>query len=149
MLAQRLGLRWPLIQAPMAGVQLHALTVAVSEAGALGSLPAAMLSPAALRDELQAIRAATERPWNLNFFCHTEPAPDESAEAAWREALRPYYDELGVDAAKIARRRLARALRRRGGGAGRGVPPAGRQLPFRPAAGAAARTRASAAAPSC
>ena len=44
MLAQRLGLRWPLIQAPMAGVQLHALTVAVSEAGALGSLPAAMLS---------------------------------------------------------------------------------------------------------
>ena len=102
MLAQRLGLRWPLIQAPMAGVQLHALTVAVSEAGALGSLPAAMLSPTALRDELQAIRAATERPWNLNFFCHTEPAPDEPAEAAWREALRPYYDELGVDAAKIA-----------------------------------------------
>ena len=102
MLAQRLGLRWPLIQAPMAGVQLHALTVAVSEAGALGSLPAAMLSPTSLRDELQTIHTATERPWNLNFFCHTEPAPDASAEAAWREALRPYYDELGVDAAKIA-----------------------------------------------
>jgi nitronate monooxygenase len=101
MLAQRLGLRWPLIQAPMAGVQLHALTVAVSEAGALGSLPAAMLSPTTLRDELQAIRTATDLPWNLNFFCHTEPAPDEPAEAAWREALRPYYDELGVDAAKI------------------------------------------------
>jgi nitronate monooxygenase len=102
MLAQRLGLRWPLIQAPMAGVQLHALTVAVSEAGALGSLPAAMLTPAALRDEVQAIRAKTARPWNLNFFCHTEPAPDAQAEAAWREALRPYYDELGVDPAKIA-----------------------------------------------
>jgi nitronate monooxygenase len=99
--AQRLGLRWPLIQAPMAGVQLHALTVAVSEAGALGSLPAAMLTPAALRDELQAIRAATGRPWNLNFFCHTEPAVDAPAETAWRDALMPYYRELGVDAAKI------------------------------------------------
>jgi len=99
-LAQRLGLSHPLIQAPMAGVQLHALAVAVSEAGALGSLPAAMLTPDALRNEVQAIRAKTARPWNLNFFCHAEPAPDVAAEAAWLDALRPYYDELGLDAAK-------------------------------------------------
>jgi len=98
--AHRLGLRFPLVQAPMAGVQAHALTVAVSEAGALGSLPAAMLSPTALRDELQAIRAKTQQPWNLNFFCHTEPAPDAQAEAAWLAALRPYYAELGVDIAE-------------------------------------------------
>jgi len=100
--ARRLGLHWPLIQAPMAGVQLHAMTVAVSEAGALGSLPAAMLSPSSLRDELQAIRAATRRPWNLNFFCHAEAAPDVQADTAWGEALQPYYDELGVDPANIA-----------------------------------------------
>jgi nitronate monooxygenase len=98
--AQRLGLRCPLIQAPMAGVQGHALTVAVGEAGALGSLPAAMLSPAALREELQAIRAKTARPWNLNFFCHAEPAPDAVADAAWLDALRPCYAELGVDVAQ-------------------------------------------------
>jgi nitronate monooxygenase len=98
--ARRLGLHWPLIQAPMAGVQLHAMTVAVSEAGALGSLPAAMLSPSSLRDELQAIRAATRRPWNLNFFCHAEAAPDVQADTAWRDALQPYYDELGLDATK-------------------------------------------------
>ena len=98
--AQRLGLRWPLIQAPMAGVQAHALTVAVSEAGALGSLPAAMLSPNALRDELQAIRAKSSRPFNLNFFCHTDPAPDTAAEAAWLAALQPYYAELDVDPAQ-------------------------------------------------
>jgi nitronate monooxygenase len=100
--AQRLGLRFPLIQAPMAGVQLHALAVAVGEAGALGSLPAAMLSPAALRDELQAIHAKTARPFNLNFFCHTEPAADAPADAAWLSALRPYYAELGVDAVQAA-----------------------------------------------
>ena len=101
-LAQRLGLSHPLIQAPMAGVQLHALAVAVSEAGALGSLPAAMLTPDALRDEVQAIRARTARPWNLNFFCHTESGADAPAEAAWLDALRPYYAELGVDVAKAA-----------------------------------------------
>ena len=99
-LAERLGLSYPLIQAPMAGVQLHALTVAVSEAGALGSLPAAMLTPDALRHEVQAIRAKTARPYNLNFFCHTEPAADAQAESAWLDALRPYYAELGVDVAK-------------------------------------------------
>ena len=100
-LARRLGLQFPLIQAPMAGVQGHALAAAVSEAGALGSLPAAMLTLSSLRDELQAIRAQTTRPYNLNFFCHTEPAADATAQAAWREALRPYYDEFGVDGSQI------------------------------------------------
>ena len=37
-------LRYPLIQAPMAGVQNEALTIAVCHAGVLGSLPAAMYS---------------------------------------------------------------------------------------------------------
>ena len=100
--AQRLGLQLPLIQAPMAGVQLHALTVAVSDAGALGSLPCAMLNPTSLRAELQAIRASTDRPFNLNFFSHTEAPPDASAEAAWRDALRPYYEEFGIDPSTIA-----------------------------------------------
>ena len=101
-LKQLLGIELPIIQAPMAGVQLHALTVAVSEAGALGSLPCAMLNAASLRAELQAIRAKTDRPFNLNFFSHTEAPPDAAAEAAWREALQPYYDEFGIDASKIA-----------------------------------------------
>ncbi|MCW5638667.1 MAG: nitronate monooxygenase [Rubrivivax sp.] len=100
--ARRLGLDFPLIQAPMAGVQAHALALAVSEAGALGSLPAAMLAPAALRAELQAMRAQTRRPWALNFFCHAEAPPDDAADAAWRSALQPYYDELGADASTIS-----------------------------------------------
>ena len=39
-----LGTELPIIQAPMAGVQLGALAVAVSNAGGLGSLPCAMLT---------------------------------------------------------------------------------------------------------
>jgi nitronate monooxygenase len=91
------GLELPIIQAPMAGVQGSPLAIAVSKAGGLGSLPCAMLSPATLREELSAIAAATQRPCNVNFFCHTPPAPDAARDAAWRDALRPYYDELGLE----------------------------------------------------
>ncbi|MBD3640208.1 MAG: nitronate monooxygenase [Marinobacter sp.] len=87
----------PIIQAPMAGVQDHKLTAAVSNAGGLGSLPCAMLGPEALRSELEALKAATDRPFNLNFFAHTPPAPDEDSERRWRQALAPYYQEFGID----------------------------------------------------
>jgi nitronate monooxygenase len=97
-LQQLLGIDWPLIQAPMAGVQGHALAAAVSNAGALGSLPCAMLGADALRSEVQALRAGTERPFNLNFFCHVAPQPDAQVEAAWRAALAPYAAELGLNA---------------------------------------------------
>lgn len=95
------GIELPIVQAPMAGVQDHALAVAVCNAGALGSLPAAMLSPDALRDELAALRALTDRPFNVNFFCHAPPVPDAEREAAWRASLAPYYAEFGIDAAGI------------------------------------------------
>ena len=96
-----LGIELPIVQAPMAGVQGSALAVAVSNAGGLGSLPCAMLSLDALRAELAAIKAQTDRPFNVNFFCHTHPAPNEEREAAWRAALAPYYKEYGIDPAAI------------------------------------------------
>jgi nitronate monooxygenase len=96
-LQQLLGIDWPLIQAPMAGVQGHALAAAVSNAGALGSLPCAMLGPEQLRSEVQALQSRSARPFNLNFFCHRAPQPDAQAEAAWRDALAPYAAELGLD----------------------------------------------------
>ena len=91
----------PIIQAPMAGVQDHRLAVAVSNAGGLGSLPAAMLSLEALKAELTQIRAKTNKPYNVNFFCHTPPTFNEARETIWRAALKPYYNELGLDANNI------------------------------------------------
>jgi nitronate monooxygenase len=101
-LEQLLGIDLPIIQAPMAGVQGSALAIAVSNAGALGSLPCAMLSPGAMRSELAVIRAGTSKPYNVNFFCHTPPAVDTARESAWRAALAPYYAELGLDPIAIA-----------------------------------------------
>ena len=81
----------------MAGVQGSALAIAVANAGGLGSLPCAMLSAAAMREELHRITAQTTRPYNVNFFCHTPPPPDAARDAAWRSALAPYYREFGLD----------------------------------------------------
>ncbi len=85
----------------MAGAQGSALAIAVSNAGGLGSLPCAMLTPDRMRAELTAIRAATTKPYNVNFFCHTPPVPDADREARWRAALSRFYDEFGIDAASI------------------------------------------------
>ncbi len=95
-LLQLFGIKLPLIQAPMAGVQGHALVTAVSNTGGLGSLPCAMLSLDALRQELEFIRAGTDQPYNVNFFAHVPPVPDAAREARWRAALAPYYAELGL-----------------------------------------------------
>ena len=84
----------------MAGVQGSALALAVSGAGGLGSLPCAMLGADALRAELGALKASG-LPYNVNYFSHTPPVPDAAREAAWRAALKPYYDELGLDIAAI------------------------------------------------
>jgi len=102
-LHETLGLKLPLIQAPMAGVQGSALALAVCNAGGMGSLPAALLSPEQLRKELAAMRAGTDRPYNVNFFCHRPPQPDARAEAAWRQVLAPYYAEFGIGAEEATR----------------------------------------------
>jgi nitronate monooxygenase len=97
-LADRLGVELPIIQAPMAGSQLSALAIAASNAGALGSLPAGMLSPDGLRDELVKVQASTSRPYQVNFFCHTAPVVDAARDSAWRKVLAPYYTEFGIHA---------------------------------------------------
>lgn len=85
----------------MAGVQGSSLAIAVSNAGGLGSLPCAMLSLDAMRQELEAIKAQTSKPYNVNFFCHAQPEADVEREAIWREALSPYFAEFGIDPSAI------------------------------------------------
>ncbi|WP_300615348.1 nitronate monooxygenase [Dokdonella sp.] len=92
----------PVVQAPMAGVQGSALAIAVCEGGGLGSLPCAMLSADVVRTEVAAIRARSDRPFNLNFFCYEPPRPDAAREAQWRALLAPYYREAGLDPAAAA-----------------------------------------------
>lgn len=100
-LAHRLSTPHLLLQAPMAGAQGPAMALAVCGAGGIGALPAAMLTPEALTQQLQTLSQGTDRPWNVNFFCHTPPVPDAAREARWREALAPFYAEAGLDLASV------------------------------------------------
>lgn len=91
------GIEHPIVLAPMASAMDWKMALAVSEAGGLGSLPCAMLSYDKAREEVANIRAKTAKPFNMNFFTHKPPAPDNAREASWRDRLKPYYDEFGLD----------------------------------------------------
>jgi nitronate monooxygenase len=98
-----LDIELPIIQAPMAGSDSPALAAEVSRAGGLGSLAGALLSPDKLRDGVQAIRAITPRPINLNFFCHSmTPSADPQQVERWKHFLRPHYQRLGLDIEHVA-----------------------------------------------
>lgn len=91
------GVEHPIVQAPMAGAMDTELAIAVANAGGLGSLPAGMLDAQQLRAQVEKFRAACGKPVNLNFFAHKPPVPNNAREHAWREKLKPYYAELGID----------------------------------------------------
>ncbi|KZE34653.1 nitronate monooxygenase [Chelatococcus daeguensis] len=96
---QRLHLTHPVIQAPMAGGgDTPALVAAVSEAGGLGTIGAAYLSPQQILDAAAAVRAATTRPFGINLFAPL-PAPQTPAEAeAAVAAVAPFCEELALPA---------------------------------------------------
>ena len=101
-LLARLGIEVPLVQAPMAGSGGVALAVAAASAGALGSLPAAMLDPATVEDQVDEFRRAVTAPVNLNFFCHPPPSVSDADLASWTVSLSRFDAELGVDRAAAA-----------------------------------------------
>ena len=81
------GIDHPLIQAPMAGASSGQMAIAVSQAGGLGSIAAAMLTAETLRTELQIVQQGTGRSINVNFFVHQPPVVDAAREAGWRKRL--------------------------------------------------------------
>jgi nitronate monooxygenase len=90
---------FPIVLAPMAGVMDADLAIAAAQGGALGSLPCAMLSVEKVRQQVSIIRQRVSAPVNMNFFCHKPVNADPKREAAWKQRLAPYYEELGLDPA--------------------------------------------------
>lgn len=91
-----LGIRHPIIQAPMVGVSTPALAAAVSNAGGLGSLGIGASTPAQARELIEQTRELTARPFNINLFCHRPASADAQREAQWLERLRPLFAEFGA-----------------------------------------------------
>ncbi len=95
-LAARFGLTVPIIQAPMAGVSTPAMAAAVSNAGGLGSIGVGAVDADGARAMIEAVRGATNRPFNVNLFCHRPARRDPAKEAAWIERLRPEFARWGA-----------------------------------------------------
>jgi nitronate monooxygenase len=98
-LTRLLAIEKPLIAAPMAGGPTTVdLVVAVCEAGALGSVAGAASPPDALREQIRAVRARTQRPFAVNVFAPVEiPEPDSAQVQALQDFLEPYRERLGVE----------------------------------------------------
>ncbi|MDO9296702.1 nitronate monooxygenase family protein [Bradyrhizobium sp.] len=88
---------FPIVQAPMAGVQDADIMIGAAEGGALPSLPCAMISSEKAREQVNIVRQRVATPVNLNFFCHKAVDADAEREATWRKRLTPYYKEHGLD----------------------------------------------------
>lgn len=88
--------RFPLIQAPMAGAQDEVLAIAVAQAGGIGSIPCATLTPKEVHKAARQFQGAAPGPLSLNFFCHKAPEPDPYREARWQQELNKYYVDLSI-----------------------------------------------------
>lgn len=92
-----LGVRLPIIGAPMAGgPSTPALVAAVSEAGGLGVLGGGYLQPGALRAAIEEVRHRTDRPFGVNLLVPEPVAVDPTRLAAGQAALQPFADEVGA-----------------------------------------------------
>jgi nitronate monooxygenase len=94
--AELLGVRYPIVQAPMGGVTTAELVAAVSNAGGLGAFGAARTDPEELRATIRRIRELTDRPFAVNVFAWP-PFDADADPAAALAALRPLYAEVGVE----------------------------------------------------
>lgn len=92
-----LGIRHPIVQAPMAGVSTPRLAAEVSNAGALGSIGVGASTPAQARDMLAQTLALTDAPFNVNVFCHAPAVRDTARERAWLQHLAPLFARAGSE----------------------------------------------------
>ncbi len=92
-----LQIELPILLSPMAGSGGVDLAVAVANAGGLGAYPCAYVPSEKIREDVAKLRSGTNRPFNMNFFCHEEPALDQGRQEAWRRKLSPYYEEFDAD----------------------------------------------------
>ena len=104
-LCERLGVRLPIIQAPMAGgPSSKELVAACSAAGALGSFGHAYTQPDEMKKQGEWVRAQGDRPFGINLFVSPQPAPvDLVHQQAALAALGPWYAEMGLPLPEAAK----------------------------------------------
>lgn len=90
----------------MATADSISLARAVCKAGGLGALACALKSQDEIRAAVRQLREQSDRPFNLNFFCHEMRTPTPAALERWKEFLAPFYLRLGLNINAVPETRL-------------------------------------------
>jgi nitronate monooxygenase len=96
-LLKLLGIENPIIQGPMGGgPSTPELVAAVSNAGGLGSLGAAYLTPDQITDAIRRIRTLSSRPFNVNLFAGGWSTSHDFDAGPMLELLAEAHEKLGL-----------------------------------------------------
>ncbi|OXB04409.1 NAD(P)H-dependent flavin oxidoreductase [Flavobacterium pectinovorum] len=96
-----LGIDYPIMQGPFGGnLSSVELTATVSNAGGLGGYGAYTMSPQEIFDVDKQIKAATNKPYNINLWVSDHDIPQggltDDKFAKTIQQYQPYFDELGI-----------------------------------------------------
>ncbi|MCU4482310.1 NAD(P)H-dependent flavin oxidoreductase [Acinetobacter ursingii] len=93
---QQLGIKHPILLAPMAGVSTPELAAEVSNSGGLGSLGLGANNVSSAREQILKTQALTDAPFQVNFFCHQPQILNELEAQRWIEYLTPEFKRFHV-----------------------------------------------------
>ena len=97
----QLGTRYPIIQAPMAGVTTPAFVASSIEAGILGSIGAGYLSANETREFIHNVKSLTTGPFSVNLFISDDTPFDQNQTRQAYQALRPIGEQIGMPFWKV------------------------------------------------
>lgn len=88
------GIEYPIIAGGMVWISSWRLAAAVSNAGGLGLLGAGSLTPDLLREHIQKMKAATQKPWGVNLPM-MNPKADELVDVIIEEGVKIVFTSAG------------------------------------------------------
>lgn len=88
------GIEYPIIAGGMVWISSWRLAAAVSNAGGLGLLGAGSLPPELLREHIQKMKAATQKPWGVNLPM-MNPKADELVDVIISEGVKIVFTSAG------------------------------------------------------
>ena len=101
---QQLGIKHPILLAPMAGVSTPELAAEVSNQGGLGSLGLGANSVESARKQILDTQALTDLPFQVNFFCHESVESNTASQQVWIDYIRPAFEKFNSSAPSVLKR---------------------------------------------
>ena len=95
---QQLGIKHPILLAPMAGVSTPELAAEVSNQGGFGSLGLGASSIESARNQILDTQALTDLPFQVNFFCHESVESNVASQQVWIDYIRPVFEKYNSPA---------------------------------------------------